>query len=55
MPGKEELPDWYDALSIPQTADEAAIRKAYRNLARQLHPDKNVGKVIIHTKQASNT
>ena len=52
MPGKEELPDWYDALSIPQTADEAAIRKAYRNLARQLHPDKNVGKVMA-SKQAT--
>lgn len=53
MPGKEELPDWYDALSIPQTADEAAIRKAYRNLARQLHPDKNVGKVTNTHQQAS--
>jgi curved DNA-binding protein len=31
--------DYYQVLGVPQHADEAAIRKAYRKLARQTHPD----------------
>lgn len=31
--------DYYERLGIPRTADEKQIRKAYRNLARQYHPD----------------
>lgn len=31
--------DYYERLGIPRTADEKEIRKAYRNLARQYHPD----------------
>ncbi|KAI3953057.1 hypothetical protein MKW98_020252 [Papaver atlanticum] len=34
-------PDWYDILQIEQTADEATIKKQFRKLALQLHPDKN--------------
>ncbi|XP_026444635.1 uncharacterized protein LOC113344989 [Papaver somniferum] len=34
-------PDWYDILQIEQTADEASIKKQFRKLALQLHPDKN--------------
>ena len=33
--------DYYGALGVPQDADAAAIKKAYRQLARDLHPDKN--------------
>jgi molecular chaperone DnaJ len=33
--------DYYAALGVPKDADAAAIKKAYRQLARELHPDKN--------------
>ncbi len=31
--------DYYAALGVPRQADEAAIKRAYRKLARQYHPD----------------
>ncbi|XP_054807848.1 uncharacterized protein LOC129310047 [Prosopis cineraria] len=33
--------NWYGILQIGQSADEATIKKQYRKLALQLHPDKN--------------
>ncbi|KAL5983948.1 hypothetical protein ACLOJK_018046 [Asimina triloba] len=33
--------DWYGILQVEQLADEASIKKQYRKLALQLHPDKN--------------
>lgn len=33
--------DYYEVLGVEKTADEAAIKKAYRKLAMQYHPDKN--------------
>ena len=35
--------DFYDTLGIPRDADEKEIRRAYRRLARQHHPDVNPG------------
>lgn len=33
----------YDVLGVASDADQAAIKKAYRSLAQQNHPDKNPG------------
>lgn len=33
--------DPYELLGVPRDADEAAIKKAFRRLARELHPDTN--------------
>lgn len=35
--------DFYDILGVPRSADEDAIRKAYRKLAHKYHPDKTGG------------
>ena len=36
--------DYYKVLGVPQSAAEAEIRRAYRKLAKQNHPDANPGK-----------
>jgi len=35
--------DFYAVLGVPRDADAATIKKTYRKLARDLHPDKNEG------------
>jgi len=36
--------DYYQTLGVPRNATEAQIKKAYRKLAMQYHPDRNPGK-----------
>lgn len=35
--------DYYEVLGVDRNADEAAIKKAYRTLAKKYHPDMNPG------------
>lgn len=39
----EQKRDYYEVLGIDRNADDAAIKKAYRTLAKKYHPDMNPG------------
>lgn len=42
--------DYYDILNVDRNADAAAVKKAYRKLAMQYHPDRNPGDETAEAK-----
>jgi curved DNA-binding protein len=42
--------DFYSVLGVAKSADADAIKKAYKKLARDLHPDKNPGNKAAETR-----
>ena len=46
----EQKRDYYEVLGIEKNADDAAIKKAYRVLAKKYHPDMNPGDVEAEKK-----
>lgn len=49
------MKDLYQILGVPRTASEAEVKKAYRSLAKKLHPDVNMGddKIAERFKEVS--
>jgi DnaJ-class molecular chaperone len=42
--------DYYELLGVPRDADADTIKKAYRKLAREYHPDRNPGDEVAEQK-----
>ena len=43
MASQPEFQDYYRTLGVPRTASQADVKKAFRKLARESHPDKHAG------------
>jgi curved DNA-binding protein len=43
LANQPEFQDYYKTLGVPRTATQAEIKKAFRKLARESHPDKHAG------------
>ena len=48
----EQKRDYYEVLGIDKNADDAAIKKAYRVLAKKYHPDMNPGDTEAEKKKS---
>lgn len=46
----EQKRDYYEVLGVDKNADDAAIKKAYRSLAKKYHPDMNPGNAEAEKK-----
>ena len=46
----ENKRDYYEVLGVPRDADDAALKKAYRALAKKYHPDTNQGNAEAEAK-----
>ena len=46
----EQKRDYYEVLGISKGADEAELKKAYRQLAKKYHPDVNPGNAEAEKK-----
>jgi molecular chaperone DnaJ len=44
------MSDFYQTLGVPKTASQDDVKKAFRKLARQYHPDKNPGDAAAEEK-----
>ena len=46
----ESKRDYYEVLGVSKDADDAALKKAYRVLAKKYHPDANPGNAEAEAK-----
>ncbi len=46
----EQKRDYYEVLGVDRSADDATIKKAYRQLAKKYHPDAEPGRQRSRSK-----